>query len=144
MVKNVWQRYSAYVLPHISAFAYHRASAAWAQLRARLTCRKVIAVPTESNTNCSLSPYEQMSKFSTVIEKWYFVRSTMYFNTFSSWDDHAGFLHSFHICLIVLSVAVNKDTITVFRLHGVLFCIIHTLPSYFTHLCQSSLKQNSC
>lgn len=54
------------------------ASAAWAQLGASLTCREVIAVPTESNTNSSLSWYEQMSKFSTVIEKWYFVMHNVF------------------------------------------------------------------
>lgn len=49
------------------------ASAAWEPLRASLTCREVIAVLIESNTNSSLSWCEQMSKFSAVIEKWYFV-----------------------------------------------------------------------
>lgn len=65
----------------------------------------------------------------------------MYFNTFSTRDDHAGFLHSFHIYLIVLSEAVNRDTITVFRLHGRNLALHYSYISFLFHTVMSVLIQ---
>lgn len=144
MVKAVCQRCSGWVL--WSVILQQPAPAATAQPEKSNLRREQSQLLPASDLEMHQLLLFFVSRWANMVQwlKGVILWSAMYFNTFSAWDDHAGFLRSFHIYLIVLSEAVNKDTITVFRLHRALLCIIHTFPSCFTHSCQSSFRQNSC